>query len=90
MVFLPVAIRRRLRRSGFSEEQTDALDEVSEATAEVARDGMVGDSKFSDQFTRLRGEIQELRADIWRMFGMMAALILAASGAIIAAVAAWG
>ena len=40
MALIPIPIRRRLRDSGFSEEQTDALDETSEATAESAREGL--------------------------------------------------
>lgn len=90
MALLPVALRRRLRSSGFTEDQTDALDEASEATAEAARSGMASEAGANQQFAALRDEIQRLRTDMWRMFGTMAALILAATGAIIAAIAAWG
>lgn len=89
MALLPVTLRRRLRTSGFTEDQTDALDEASEATAAVARSGMASEAGANQQFAALRDEIQSLRTDMWRMFGTMAALILAATGAIIAAIAAW-
>lgn len=90
MALLPVTLRRRLRSTGFSEEQTDSLDEASEATAEAARDGMASEARVNEQFAALRDEIQKLRSDMWRMFGTIAALILAATGAIIAAIAVWG
>ena len=101
MALLPMTLRRRLRSSGFTEDQTDALDEVSEAAASAARDGMAPDSQVNDEFTLLREEIHALRNDmvalradfhalVWQLFGGIAALILAATGAIIAAIVAWG
>lgn len=90
MALIPVTIRCRLRDSGFTEEQTDALGEASDATAEAARSGMATDAGVSELYAGLRDDIQKLRTDMWRMFGTMAALILAATGAIIAAIAAWG
>ena len=94
MALLPVTLRRRLRSSGFSEQQTDVLDEASEATAEAVRDGMASQTEVKSGFAALRDEIRALRADmhtlVWQVFGAVAALILAATGAIIAAIAAWG
>ncbi|MDE2966901.1 MAG: hypothetical protein OXS30_05360 [Chloroflexota bacterium] len=90
MALLPVTIRRRLRGSGFTEDQADALDEASAATAEAARDGMASRAGVDDQFAALRDDIHQLRIDMWRMFGGIAALILAAAGAIMTAIAVWG
>jgi len=105
MSILPIALRRRLRSSGFSEAQTDALDEASEATALSAREGLASESTANDQFTELRGEMAEFRAEIrgeikalradmnamkWWLFGSTAALILAATAAILSAIVVWG
>ena len=63
MALLPVSIRRRLRSSGFIEPQTDVLDEVSEATAEVAREGLAREESVKDEFFALKSEINELRTE---------------------------
>ncbi len=112
MALLPVTLRRSLRRSGFTEEQTEALDEASEATAEAAREGLARQEDVNSQsheVTReigllraeLRSEIAALRSEVrmlrgemrviqWRTVGMLSTVILAATAAIIAAVAVWG
>lgn len=94
MALLPIPIRRRLRGSGFSEDQTDALDEASEATVGAAREAMARQDQVNDQFMALRSEIAALRADMnamkWWLFGSLATLILAATAAILAAIAIWG
>ena len=105
MALIPVPIRRRLRSSGFSEEQTDALDEVSESTAEVAREGLAKQDDVRDEYYALRTELREsiaalraemaaLRSDMnamkWWLFGTLSLTILAATAAIIAALAVWG
>lgn len=112
MALLPVTLRQRLRRSGFSEEQTDALDEASEATAETARIGLAKQDDVRDEYyalhteiaavrselresiSALREEMAALRADMnamkWWLFGSLATLILAATAAILAAIAIWG
>ena len=105
MALIPIPIRRRLRDSGFSEEQTDALDEASEATAEAAREGLAKQDDVRDEYFALRTELREstaalrtemaaLRADMnamkWWLFGTLSLTILAATAAIIAAIAVWG
>ena len=107
MALLPVTLRRRLRDSGFSEDQTDALDEASEATAEASREGMISDAKSNDPFNALRNDFLELRNDFlelrqelallradmnsmkWWLYGSLSLTILAATAAIIAAIAVW-
>ena len=64
MALIPIPIRRRLRDSGFSEEQTNALDEASEATAEVAREGLAKRDHVRDEYHALRSDIQQLHSDI--------------------------
>lgn len=105
MALLPVTLRRRLRSSGFSEEQTDALDEASEATAEAARAGLAKRVDVRDEYHALRTEISELRSQIstlanrmddqmrtlkWWLFGSLATLILGATAIIVTAIAVWG
>ena len=105
MALLPVTLRRRLRSSGFTEDQTDALDEASEATAEAARAGLAKREDVRDEYHALRTELREsvaalraemaaLRSDLnamkWWLFGTLSLTILAATAAIIAAVAVWG
>lgn len=105
MALLPVTLRRRLRSSGFSEEQTDALDEASEATAEAAREGLAKREDVRDEYHALRTEISELRSQIstlanrmddqmrtlkWWLFGSLATLILGATAIIVTAIAVWG
>ncbi len=105
MALIPIPIRRRLRDSGFSEEQTDALDETSEATAEAARAGLAKQDDVRDEYYALRTELREsiaalraemaaLRSDMnamkWWLFGTLSLTILAATAAIIAAIVAWG
>ena len=93
MALIPIPIRRRLRDSGFPEEQTDALDENSEATAESAREGLATEAGVQSEFQALRADIAMLRADMsamkWWLFASTAGLILAATAAIIAAIAVW-
>ena len=105
MALIPITIRRRLRESGFSEEQTDALDETSEATAEAARIGLAKRDDVRDEYhelrielrasvAALRAEMAALRSDMnamkWWLFGTLSLTILAATAAIIAAIAVWG
>ena len=101
MALLPVTLRRRFRESGFTEDQTDALDEASETTTEASRVGMVTDAKSNDQFNALRNDFLELRQELallradmnamkWWLFGTLSLTILAATAAIIAAIAVWG
>ncbi len=112
MALLPVTLRRRLRASGFTEEQTDALDEASDATAEAARTGLAKQDDVRDEFNALRIEMREFRATLraemgalrtemaalrtdmnaikWWLFGTLSLTMLAATGAIIAAIAVWG
>lgn len=105
MSILPVALRRRLRDSGFTEEQTDALDEASEATAEAAREGLAEEQQTESQYQALRRDNEQLRAEMqhgmqqlrtemqaikWWLFGALATLILAATAALIAAMVVWG
>ena len=108
MALLPVTLRRRLRSSGFSEEQTDALDEASEATAEAAREGLAKEANVRDEYHALRSDSQQLRSEIqqlrsemqqlrsdmsalaWRLFAAIVTVILAATAAIMTAVAVWG
>lgn len=101
MALIPITIRRRLRESGFSEDQTDALDEASEATVAAAREDMVPKVESQDQYHALRQDIAELRADNavmrgemralkWWLLASTAGLVLAATAAIIAAIAVWG
>ncbi len=105
MALIPIPIRRRLRDSGFSEEQTDVLDEVSEATSEAAREGLAKQDDVRDEYhalrTELRGSVAALRAEMvglrsdmnamkWWLFGTLSLTILAATAAIIAAIAVWG
>ncbi len=101
MALLPVTLRRRLRSSGFSEEQTDALDEASEATAEAAREGLARDANVRDEYHALRSDIQQLRSEMqqlrsdmsalaWRLFAAVITAILAATAAIMTAIAVWG
>ena len=94
MALLPVPLRRRLRSSGFTEEQTDALDEASEATVDTAREGLAEKAEVNEQFSALRAEIRALRAEMnamkWWLFGTLAGIIVAATAAIIAAIAVWG
>ena len=94
MALLPVTLRRRLRESGFSEEQTDALDEAGEATAESAREGLATETGVQGEFQALRADIAMLRAEMhamkWWLFGTLSLTILAATAAIIAAIAVWG
>ena len=90
MSTLPVAIRRRLRSSGFSEEQTDALEEASDATRQGLAQQTDVDSKFGvlqAEFAALRAEMQALK---WWLFGALSTVILAATAAMIAAFVAWG
>ena len=104
MALIPITIRRRLRESGFTEEQTDALDEASEATAETARGGLAKQDDVRDEYYALRTELRDsvaalraemaaLRSDMnamkWWLFGTLSLTILAATAAIIAAIAAW-
>ncbi len=93
MALIPIPIRRRLRDSGFSEEQTDALDETSEPTAESAREGLATEAGVQSEFQALRADIAMLRADMnamkWWLFASTAGLILAATAAIIAAITVW-
>ena len=101
MSLLPVAIRRRLRNAGFTEQQTDAIDEASESTAEAARDGLARDKRVNDQFGALRSEIQQLRSEMqqlrsdmnalaWRLFAALVTVVTAATAAIMTAIAVWG
>ena len=105
MALLPITIRRRLRDSGFSEEQTDALDEVGGAAVEAARVGLAKNEDVRDEYASFRLELQELAASIpaemaamradmnamkWWLFGTLSLTILAATAAIIAAIAVWG
>ena len=96
MSILPVAVRRRLRASGFSEPQTDALDEASEATAVAARVGLAKHDDVRDEYHALRRDIDdnsrelallrgEMQAMKWWLFGTLSLTILSATAAIIAA-----
>ncbi len=107
MALIPITIRRRLRESGFSEEQTDALDETSEATAEAARIGLAKRDDVRDEYHELRSDTQQLHSDIqqlrsemqglrsdmsalaWRLFAAVVTVILAATAAIMTAIAVW-
>ena len=100
MALLPVQLRR-LRNSGFTEEQTNVLEETGEATVEAAREGLAEERRVENQFSELRGGMQELRNEMrqmradmnamkWWLFGGLSTLILAATAAIIAAIAFWG
>ena len=66
----------------------------SESTAEAAREGLASRNEVNEAVSSLRDEIRALRADmhtlVWQVFGAVAALIIAATGAIIAAFVAWG
>lgn len=94
MSLIPITIRRRLRDSGFSEEQTDALDEAVQAS----RDGLASEQQTQNQFEALRADIAALRREMksemkvmqWWLFGVLSGVILAATAAIIAAIAVWG
>ena len=105
MALIPIPIRRRLRDSGFSEEQTNALDEASEATAEVAREGLAKRDDVRDEYHALRSEISDVRNQIamlraemeaqmralkWWLYGALSMTILAATAAIIASFVAFG
>lgn len=101
MALLPVTLRRRLRATGFTEEQTDALDEASEATAEAAREGLAKEANVRDEYHALRSDIQQLRSEMqqlrsdmsalaWRLFAAIVTVILAATAAIMTAIAVWG
>ena len=63
--------------------------------------GMVTDAKSNDQFNALRNDFLELRQELallradmnamkWWLFGTLSLTILAATAAIIAAIAVWG
>ena len=101
MSLLPVAIRRRLRSAGFTEPQTEAIDEASEATAEAAREGLARDERVNDQFGTLRSEMQQLRSEMlqlrsdmnalaWRLFAALVTVVTAGTAAIMTAIAVWG
>ena len=64
MALLPVTLRRRLRDSGFTEVQTDALQETSEVTASLAREGLVKETNAQDEYFALRNEISDVRSEV--------------------------
>jgi hypothetical protein len=78
---------------------------MGETTASAARDGLAKEANVRDEYHKLRTELREssaafraemaaLRADMnamkWWLFGALSVTILAATAAIIAAVAVWG
>lgn len=94
MALLPVTIPRRLRGSGFTEEQVDVLDEASEAAAEAARQDLARQNDVNRDFSALWAEIRAMRAEMqslkWWLFGALSTVILAATAAMIAAFVVWG
>lgn len=89
-------MRRRGREAGFSEEQVNVLDEAGQA----AREGLVEEEQAKLDALLLRQDLQalgsrleqlhaETRALVWRSFGMLAGLIIAAAALVIAAIAIW-
>ena len=87
MALLPVTISRRLRGSGFTEDQIDVLDEASEAAAEAARqDHGETEADVNRDFSALWAEIRAMRAEMQSRrnggcsVALIAAVILAADG----------
>ena len=74
MALIPITIRCRLRDSGFTEEQANTLDEVSEATAEAAREGMAEESTVNSHFAALHLEMAALRNEMSMFRAEMAAM----------------
>ena len=72
-------IGRRLRNAGFTEPQTDAIDEASAAAAEAAREGPAREERVNDQYGSLRTEIQQLRSEMLQLRSDMHALVCACS-----------
>ena len=90
MALIPIPIRRRMRDSGFTEKQTEVLDEAIES----ARVGLADAQSTDSQYELLRKDIQMLRSEMqamkWWLVGTISLIILAATAAILTAIAVWG
>ena len=105
MAILPATLRRRMRSSGFTEEQTDTVDEVLDAAVAEARVGVALEANVQEQFHALQLQVEAFRAEMTQMqallraemnsmkswlFGSIMLGIATATAIILAAIAIWG
>ena len=83
-----------MRASGFTEAQTDALEEIADATVGAARADMTKQVETNERYYDLQLQLAALTAEMkamkWWLFGSISLMIATATAIILAAIAIWG